>query len=244
MDSTKMVINNTYQKKKGGYGKYIAIWCLAIVVLLMVGGFLTYRSIKGAVSYYIEEYTDVQPYPMSQLYVSEEDEQRVLDRLDNFTKALKEGNHTDSLVLTSDDINILISQHPDLKFLAEKVHVNIVDDKIEGLVSFPLSEFGGFMKDRYLNGSAVFSFGLMSGRLHVYIDHMEVKSKVIPDSFMASLRNKNLLEDVNTNEEFTSAINKLKSITIKEDKIFIIPDNTEGASGVELAREVASIPDY
>ena len=164
--------------------------------------------------------------------------------MDNFTKALKEGNHTDPLVLTSDDINILLFQHPDLKFLSEKVYVDIVEDKIEGLVSFPLSEFGGFMKDRYLNGSAVFSFGLIGGRLHVYIDHMDVKSKAIPESIMASLRNKNLLEDVNTNEEFTSAINKLQSITIKDNKIFIVPNNVEGASGEEIVSEVASIPDY
>ncbi|MCP4412101.1 MAG: hypothetical protein GY808_05985, partial [Gammaproteobacteria bacterium] len=229
---------------KSGYGKYIAIWCLMIVVLLTVGGFLTYRNIKGAVYYYIEEYTDTQPYPISQLYVSGKDEQQVLDRVENFTKSLKEGNHTDSLVLTSDDINILLFQHPDLKFLAEKIHVDIVEDKIEGQVSFPLSEFGGFMKNRYLNGSAVFSFGLMSGRLHVYLDYMDVKGKAIPEALMASLRNKNLLEDVNTNEEFTSAINKLQSIIIKDDKIFIVPDNVEGASGEEIVREVASIPNY
>ncbi len=239
-----MTINKTYQKKKDGYGKYIAIWCLMIVVLLMVGGFLTYRSIKGAVSYYIEEYTDTQPYLISELYVSGQDEQQVLDRVDNFTKALKEGNHTDPLVLTSDDINILLFQHPDLKFLSEKVYVDIVEDKIEGLVSFPLSEFGGFMTNRYLNGSAVFSFGLIGGRMHVYIDHMDVKSKAIPDSLMVSLRNKNLLENINTNEEFTLAINKLKSITIEDDKIFIVPSNAEGASSEEIIRGVASIPDH
>ncbi len=239
------MIDKANQKEKGGYGKYIAIWCFMIVVLLMVGGFLTYRNIKGAVSYYIEEYTDTQPYPISQLYVSgEKDEQRVLERIENFTEALKEGNHTAPLVLTNEDINTLLFQHPDLKFLAEKIHVDIVEDKIEGQVSFPLSEFGGFMKDRYLNGSAVFSFGLISGRLHVYLDYMDVKGKVIPEALMASLRNKNLLEDVNTNEEFASAINKLQSITIKDDKIFIVPNNVEGASGEEIVREVASIPDY
>ncbi|MCP4411290.1 MAG: DUF4312 family protein, partial [Gammaproteobacteria bacterium] len=96
----------------------------------------------------------------------------------------------------------------------------------------------------YLNGSAVFSFGLISGHLHVYLDYMDVKGKVIPEALMASLRNKNLLEDVNTNEEFASAINKLQSITIKDDKIFIVPNNVEGASAEEIVRDGASIPDY
>jgi len=61
---------------------------------------------------------------------------------------------------------------------------------------------------------------------------------------LASLRNKNLLEDVNTNKEFTSAINKLKSITIEDVKIFIVPNNSEVTSNEEIVREVASIPGY
>ncbi len=241
-----MVINKTNHKNKGGYGKYIAICGLLIVVLLIVGGTLTYRSIKGAVSYYIEEYTDVQPYPISQLYTTGLDEQQVLDRVDNFTNALKEGNHTEHLVLTSDDINILISQHPDLKFFAEKVYVDIEEDKIEGLVSFPLRNFfcGGSMRNRYLNGSAVFNFGLISGRLHVYIDYMDVNGKAIPESFMVSLRNKNLLEKVNINEEFSSIINKLKSINIEDNKIFIVPIGADKAFDEGIVREVASIPEY
>jgi len=53
-----------------------------------------------------------------------------------------------------------------------------------------------------------------------------------------------LLEDVNTNKEFTSAINKLKSITIEDVKIFIVPNNSEVTSNEEIVREVASIPGY
>ncbi len=213
--------------------------------MLVVAGTLTYRSIKGAVSYYIEEYTTLEPYPISQLYTSGEDDQRVLDRLDIFTKALIEGHYTDPLVLTSDDINILISQHPDLKFLAEKVYVDVVEDKIEGLVSLPLSEFfcKGPMSKRYLNGSAVFSFGLMSGRLHVYIDNFDVNGKTISEPLMVSLRKKNLLEDFNTNEEFTSVINKLKSINVEGNKVHLVPNVVDGTIGEEFVSEVANIKD-
>ncbi len=240
-----MEIDSTNQKKKGGYGKYIALWCLLIVVLLIVGATLTYRSIKGAVSYYVEEYTTLEPYPISQLYTPGEDDQRVLDRLNNFTKALNEGNYTEPLVLTSDDINILISQHPDLKFLAEKVYVDVVEDKIEGLVSLPLSEFfcRGPMSKRYLNGSAVFSFGLMSGRLHVYIDYFDVNGKTIPEPLMESLRKKNLLEDFNTNEGFTSVVNKLKFINVEDSKVHLVPNVVDGTIGKELVSEVANIQD-
>jgi len=214
-----MINSETQQEGKKRYGKYIAIGCLAIIVILMIGGYLICRVIKGS----IEEYTDTEPRVFLPPTTSEQETRALIDRVDAFKRAVIAGEPAEPLVLTSDEINLLINYHPDWSMLKGKANVEIEDERVEASISFPLGELLGFAKGRYLNGSAVFSIELRQGRLLVFLDSVELRGEPLPESFMQQLRSKNWAEDAFEDEELASVIEKLKSIKVDNGLLRIVP---------------------
>lgn len=111
--------------------------------------------------------------------------------------------------------------------------VNIKDDQIEGQVSIPLDEVGEFAKGRYLNGSAVFDVGLAAGRLLVFVDSVEVKGKPLPDALMQQLRADNLAKNVNSEQDVSSFVDKLESITVENGEVRVVPKKLENDQAEE-----------
>ena len=66
-----------------------------------------------------------------------EQRQVLKDRVEAFRKAVEAGTPTEPLVLTSDDLNALIEENPDLK---GKIYVKIEGDEVKGQVSIPLDK--------------------------------------------------------------------------------------------------------
>ena len=60
-------------------------------------------------------------------------------RVEAFRKAVEAGTPTEPLVLTSDDLNALIEENPDLK---GKIYVKVEGDEVKGQVSIPLDKLG------------------------------------------------------------------------------------------------------
>ena len=198
-----------------------------MTVLIIVAGIFIYRGVKGKLSDLIEEYTDTQPRSLPQLKATEAEARETVARVDGFLKAVAQGDAADPMVLTGDEINRLIHHHPRWKALAGKVHVTIEDDRILGKVSFPLAEFSGFLKGRYLNGSAVFSVGLESGRLLVFVDSVEVKGEPLPEAAMQQVRSENLAEKVNKDDDIYPAIRNLESVAVENGLLHIVPKKPE-----------------
>ena len=216
--------------EKSGKGKYIALGCLFASVLLIVGGFFAYRGIMKVVTDLAEEYTDLQPRTLPQVQVSESVAEATVARVDEFEEAVEEGNATQPFYLTSEEINQLIYHHPRWKALAGRVYVTIENDRVKGEVSIPLDEIsiplgevGEFLKDRYLNGSAVFNIILTGGRLLIFVDSVEVKGKPLPEELMQHLRSENLAKEVENDEELRAFIEKLESITVEDGRLRIVP---------------------
>jgi hypothetical protein len=211
--------------QEGGSGcmKYALIGCLAMVVLIVVGGVLAYHAVTGFMSGIVDEYTDTQPRELPAVVVNEEEAEVIVQRVETFRKAQDAGGATEPLVLDANDINQLIHHHPDWSELADKVYVTIEDDQIQGEVSIPLDDVGELVKGRYLNGAATFKVGLAAGRLVVFVETLEVNGKPIPNEFMEQLRSKNLAEDSHKDEDFVAVVEKIESITVQDGRIYIVP---------------------
>jgi len=212
------------EPKKGGKGKYVAIGCAGVLLVTVIGGYLAYRGVTGFISGIADQYTSTEQIELPDVDVTDEEAAVVLERVAAFTGVIKaDGPTPPSLVLTSQDINTLIQQHPDWSELAGKVHVSIEGDRIHGQTSIPLERFGSLFAGRFLNAEVDFRLELTAGRLLAFIDAAEMAGQPLPESFMDAIRAKNLAEDTNQNAEFAATLEKLESITVRDDSITIVP---------------------
>jgi len=211
------------ETKKRGCGKYIAIGCAGVLLLSIIGAFFAYQGVKGVISGVADQYTDTAPLELPSVEVTEEEAAAVLERVAKFTEALQQDKQPSALVLTSQDINVLIQRHPDWTEMADKVYVTLEEDKIQGQVSFPLDDIGSLFKGRYLNGSATFRLSMTAGRLLVFIDSAQVGEESIPEEFMSAIRVKNLAEEANKGPDMKAILQKLDSITVQDGKLSIVP---------------------
>lgn len=211
------------KKQNNGVWKYMAIGCLVIIFLAVIGGFFAYRGLKGFVSKVTEEYTHEKPIALPKVNVSEDEASIILDRVKTFTNDLNQGASNETLILSSKDINVLIANHPDWKKMAGKVYVSIEDDRVKGQISFPLNELGDMFEDRYLNGSAVFRINIASERLLVFLDSAQVGGKPLHSEVMNAIRGENLAKEANNDPEVIAIIEKLESVTIQNGSVIIVP---------------------
>ena len=201
--------------------------CLSVVVLLLlgtilagVGGYLAYRSYKN----FVAAYTDTKPRELPKIKATPEEQKEVDGRVKSFNEKMEAGEAVEPLVLTADDINVLIALNPELR---DRAYVTIDGNKITGEVSVPLDEFDMpawmGLEGRYLNGKATVNVALVNDQLIVTLDGLEVRGQAVPGEVMAQLRTKNLAEQFNKDPKMTEAMRHYESITVEDGKVIIMP---------------------
>jgi hypothetical protein len=151
--------------------------------------------------------------------MSDEDREALHKRFDGFKKAAVTGEEAEPLVLTGDELNVLLA---DNAAVAGKVYFLIEGDKLKGQVSLPLGELGlPGMQGRYFNGKATFLASLRDGHLVVMVDSAEVNGQPISEQIMAGMRNKNLAEDAAKDPDNAKLLGKLESLEIKDGTIIL-----------------------
>lgn len=220
-------------KKKRGCWKIAAVGCICALLAGAVGGYLAYRGIKGVVTGIAEKYTFSAPEELPPLVATDAECAGVLDRVNEFARALGANDASPPLVLSGRDINILINRHPNWKAMAGKVHVTIDGDQVHGQVSIPLDDLGRMFKGRYLNGTAVFRVGMTAGRLLVFMDSVDVGGKELPEEFLSALRSKNLAEDLNKEPKARALLDKLASITVRDGALILEPKSGRSSPSVQ-----------
>ncbi len=198
------------------YGCIIAsILALLMVILISVAVYFGYRALNR----YVEEYTATTPRELPKVDMPAEQRQVLKDRVEAFRKAVDAGTSTEPLVLTSDDLNALIDENPELK---GKIYVKVEGDEVKGQVSWPLEALGlGMFKGRYLNGEADLKASLQDGVLIVTLDSIEVNGQKPPEQFMTELRKQNVAKDFYKDEKTSRIIRKIESLEIKDGKIIL-----------------------
>jgi hypothetical protein len=207
----------------------IAASVLAILLLiaLVVGGYLFYQGMLKI----INQYTSPTPVELPKVEMPQEDREALHKRFDAFKEAVDKGEDTAPLVLSGDELNVLLA---DNAAVAGKVYFIIEGDKLKGQVSLPLDALRlPGVKGRYFNGKATFLASLTEGHLIVMVDSAEVNGQPISDQVMAGLRNKNLAEDVAKDPDNAKLLSKLESLEIKDGKITIKAKPKEERSAEE-----------
>jgi hypothetical protein len=200
------------------YGCIIAsVLALLMAILVAIIAFVAYRWAGRMV----DEYTGTAPEQLPTLEMPAEKRQAVKDRVKSFQKAVEAETAIEPLVLSSDDLNALIEDKPDLK---GKIYVKVDGDEIKGRISLPLDELKlplPMIKGRYLNGEADLKASLFDGELIVHLDAFEVNGKKPSDQVMTELRKQNIAKDVAKDKDLSAMLRKIESLEIKDGNIIL-----------------------
>ena len=186
-----------------------------MAILIGILAFVGYHALSGLVN----EYTATEPEQLPKVEMAAEQRQALKDRVEAFRKAVNEGKATEPLVLTGDDLNVLIDDNAELK---GTIFVKIEGDELKGRVSIPLDKLPlPMFKGRYLNGEASLKASFFDGELIVHMEEIEVKGKKPPEDAMKGFRQQNLAKDLFKDPENAKMLRKLESLEIKDGKIIV-----------------------
>lgn len=217
------------------YGCIIAsILAVLFAILMVVIAFLTYQFVNKLV----DQYTATTPQTLPKVEMPADQIKALKERVEAFRKAVEAGTATEPLVLTSDDLNALIEDNPELKGV---IYVKVEKDAVKGQVSLPLDKLEiGMVRGRYLNGEAEFKASLADGVLIVTIESIEVNGQKVPDDFMKELRKQNLAKDAYKDEKTSEMIRKLESLEVKDGKIILKVRAKAGADSEKTPPKTAA----
>jgi hypothetical protein len=225
------------------YGCIIAtILIVMVLVLFAAGSYFLYRFVAQAV----EQYTATAPRDLPKVDVAVDQRESVKKRAEEFKKAVEDGKAVEPLVLTGDDLNVLIEEAPEFAHLKGKVYLRIDGDELKGQISLPLETFSqvpglGMLKGRFLNGEADLKASLTNGVLLVTLDSIEVNGKRVPEEAMVNIRQENLAKDAYKNPKHAAILHKLESVEIKDGKMTIkVKAKPAEATGSEPAKGLPS----
>ena len=169
------------------------------------------------------------PQALPKVEMPAEQVKALKERVEAFRKAVEAGTSNEPLVLTSDDLNALIEDNPELKGV---IYVKVEKDEVKGQISLPLDKLNfGMVRGRYLNGEADFKASLSDGVLIVTIESVEVNGQKVPEDVMKELRKQNLAKDAYKDEKTSEMIRKLESLEVKDGKIILKVRAKPGAAG-------------
>jgi hypothetical protein len=207
--------------------------CMTCLVLMLVVGLTAFFGVRYAVhriNAFIAEYTDTQPMALPKEEMPAAELDQLKKRFAAFHDAVQAHSNTPPLILTGPEINALLVSAPEMKDFKDRFHVALEGNQIKGQVSLPLDAFFKIplidTKGRYLNGVGVFKAVLTNNLFSITTDALEVRGKPLPEIYMAQLRNKNLVENMqaNTNETMVS---QAESLEIKDGKLILQPKKAE-----------------
>jgi len=212
--------------KQRGCFFYGCITCVVLFLIFGIAGFLALRYGLNKVTAIVEAYTETSPATLPSVQMPAAEYAELDKRLTAFQESLNGQKAEAPLVLTGNEINVLIANNPAWKPVKGKLYVTIEGDQIKGKVSIPMDELArvpGLSKlhGRYLNGSTSLKAQLQGGKLVVNMQSLEAKGQSPPENIMAQLRMQNLAQNIENDSKSAEIIRRLESIEIKDGKITV-----------------------
>ena len=195
----------------GGCGTVFLLMILAVVGSSIFG----YFFIKGQVT----KYTSDAPKQLPVVEYSPQQVEEVTKRFEAFKTTLEKGEKPEKLVLSADDINMLISQNEQLR---DKVFVRIENGKVSADVSLPTDALP-LGKGRFFNGSVSANASLENGVLIITLADAEVNGEKVPEEFMGPMRKENLAKDMYKDPDVAKRLGQFESLVIEGDQIILTP---------------------
>jgi len=209
-----------------GTGKKVfvgcSIGCLVLLIVIVVAAIVV---VKMGVNTALE-FTEEEPIEFATPTADQATVDDVKARYEAFRNAMGAGQDAEPLVLSGEDVNLLIYHHPDFVTFQGIGKVAMVDDELTTTLSLPTDAMAKLSKKfegRYLNGEATIRLQLNNGQLEVYLVDLKGAGKSIPDMYLTQLQSENLMQNAQTDPEFEKLLRTLEELKVEDGKLWIVP---------------------
>lgn len=216
-----------------GGGKCAAgcgIGCLIVVALCVTLGIGGYFWAKGKVEEAVELFTSDTAEKIVTPIAPEPQVEQVLARFDQFADQMEAGNVSKPLILTGEELNILLHNHENFNYFAGMAAVEIQEDVLKARVSIdleslevPINFIAEKFEGRYFNGTGGFSLNMSRGRLALYLKELEVNGIKVPEIYIQEMSEENLFKDLQNTTEVENFFSKLSDLKVEDGKMIIVP---------------------
>ncbi len=216
------------------WGIGCSVGCLVTLLIAGVIGYFVYVQAKEIGTRLLNEYTSETPIVFTAPEAEPGTIEELVGRFDTFRDAMKTGGEAQPLLLTGEEINLLIHHHPDWQDLAGHTAIEIEGNQMTGQMSLPLGDLGGFFEGRYLNGIATIRLAIANGVLEGYFDAIEVAGQPVPPEIISELQKENIFKDAQSDPQFRDLMKTIESLEIQDGQLIIVPkpaaDRAPGAT--------------
>jgi len=205
----------------------MAIIAVVMAVMFAVGVLLIRKAYVNTVN----QFTDTTPTKFESVNYPQAERDALKARVQTFQSGLKEGRSGFELVLSADDLNVLIEDEPKLR---GKLFVAITNDRVTGRISLPLDEVVPLdvrkqftkLQGRYLNAEAAFRVVLEGGALDVRLEDLSVRGQSLEKNrFLGSavkeMKKQNLAKDIQGDPQVRDNISRFESLQVRDGKVII-----------------------
>lgn len=208
------------QIRRRGCLFYVLLVGVISVIVLVIGGFFGLRYARSLV----DKLTDTQPMTLPTVKLPEEQMFQLRDRVTTFRESVRDGDATEPLELTADELNALIETDPSLNALKNHLFVTINSNQLSSLVSFRAEDLGLVrLQGRYINADGIFNVGITNQELNIIAEALTVKGQPLPRNIMREITAQNLAEKLNSDPRAAAGLKKLQSVEVKDGKLVITP---------------------
>jgi hypothetical protein len=189
-----------------------------------IGGYFFVKKVNQMVA----EYTSTTPAEMPQVEMPDAEFEVLEERVGAFGKALQEGQPSEALVLTADELNVLLNRSEAMQVGKGRLHVIMTEDEVSGQISLPLDPIAkgpllSKLSGRYLNGTARLGVEMQNGRVVVRLLGVKVNDELMPAELVKAFETVNLMDQVYQDPQTAQTLSKIGSVDVTDSKLVITP---------------------
>jgi hypothetical protein len=205
-------------KKGRGCFFYGCITLIVLVVLLIAG---IYFGARAGIKYLRDNYTATKPVEVPPTTLSSTEGARVVQRVDDFKKALQAGTATAPLELSGDELDYVMRNSPGNEF-KDHARLTITNNVVRAQLSMPLDMYGPTFFGRFFNGEADLDVAMKNGALAFQVKGATMNGKPIPSQALSKV-NQDLQWRPEAGDTNAAVLANVERVEIKDNKIVFVP---------------------
>ena len=215
-------------KKGRGCLFYGTITFILVVIGVMAG---IYFGARKAILTAVSTYTAPSPAPIPQLILPPQEQNRIANELAREARRAIDGQGTNEVILSDEELNILLKESPDLAPYSKQIYLQPEGDKLKAQVSIPLAQFEHWKElgrklrsdlgNRYLNGTAFLDVSVTNGTLRLSLQDLVVNGQSLPADFTSRIEGQNWADAANKNPDMQAALQRIEDIYVQDGKVHV-----------------------
>lgn len=206
-------------QKKSGCGCWF-YGCFSIILIFAGFLFAIYFGVKHFAGK-IESLSSTQP--ISSQFGGENltaaDYDKVMKKVEGFLLTLATAKGIPEISLNENEINSIISHHPTMLEVRNKVRVEIPNDLIVTKISLPLDEFK--MAGKFINVRAEWKLQMMNDVLTLNVKNIQLADMKLPEVLSKEIEAANIGQEIMDDPENKQKLSVIEKIIVSQGKLII-----------------------